>query len=136
LRWGGVRAYTPTAPRHLPCSPEEGDHQGVLELGVGAGVEAVHAAEALARGTAAQHLHVPFLRQLLAQRVGLLTRHDQLQQDVAILREDRSAGIVQSESLGGRFPHLDGPERLRHSWGDKAQELEPVRRSRAPARTP
>lgn len=106
------------APRSLgKTRPEVRHHQRVLEGRVGARVEAVHPAEALAGGTSAQHLHVALLRQLLAQGVGLLPGHDQLQQDVAVLGEDRGAGVVESEGLSGGFPHLDGPQGLRDACG-------------------
>lgn len=99
---------------HKPARtvPEIRHHQRVLESRVSARVEAVHSAEALAGGSAAQHLHVTLLRQLLAQRVCLLSGHDQLQQDVAVLGEHRAAGVVEPEGLSGRLPHLNGPQGL------------------------
>ena len=98
------------------CLPEEGDHEGVLELGVSSRVEAVHATEALAGWPATQHLHIPLLRQLLAAGVGHLPGHDQLQQDVAVLCEHRGPRVVEPECLGRGVPHLDGPQCLRDAW--------------------
>lgn len=93
--------------------PEIGHHQRVLECRVRAGVKAVHSTEALTRRSSAQHLHVALLRQLLAERVGLLSRHDQLEQNVAVLSEHCAAGVVEPEGLCCRLPHLNGPQRLR-----------------------
>ena len=118
------------------CLPEEGDHQGVLELGVGSRVEAVHTAEALAGRPAAQHLHVSLLRQLLAAGVGHLPGHDQLQQDVAVLCEHRGPRVVEPECLGRRVPHLDGPKCLRDAWvGDtRTQRCHELPRKRLSSR--
>ena len=119
------------------CLPEERDHQGVLEFGIGSRVEAVHAAEALAGRPAAQHLHVSLLRQLLAAGVGHLPGHDQLQQDVAVLCEHRGPRVVEPERLGRRVPHLDGPKCLRDAWvGDtRTQTCHEIPRKRLSSRS-
>lgn len=93
--------------------PEIGDHEWVLECGVSAGVEAVHPTESLARRSSTQHLHITLLRQLLAKGIRLLSRHDQLQQDVAVLSEHCGARVVEPEGLCCRLPHLYGPQSLR-----------------------
>lgn len=92
----------------------EGDHQGVLELGVGSRVEAVHATEALA-GAAHRTAspHVSLLRQLLAAGVGHLPSHDQLQQGVAVLCEHPVDPGLLSRAAWAAGPHLDGPKCLR-----------------------
>lgn len=60
-------------------TPEVRHHKRVLKGRICARVEAVHPTEALAGRPSAQHLHVALLRQLLTKRIGLLSRHDQLQ---------------------------------------------------------
>lgn len=93
--------------------PEIGHHKRVLECRVSARVKAVHPTKALTRRSSTQHLHVALLRQLLAERVGLLSGHDQLQQNVAVLGEHCAARVVEPEGLCCRLPHLNGPQRLR-----------------------
>lgn len=105
--------------------PEIRDHQWVLKLWVSARVEAVHPAEALAWRSSTEHLHVAFLWQLLAQGVGLLSGHYQLQQDIAVLGEDRGTGVVEPEGLCCGFPHLDGPVGLRNTYENVCELTSP-----------
>ena len=63
----------------------------------------------MARGTSAQKFDFSLLRQTLAVVHGFGTLHHLLQQDVAIVGEDRAAGVVLLEGLGCGFAHLDGP---------------------------
>lgn len=94
-------------------TPEVRHHKRVLKGRICARVEAVHPTEALAGRPSTKHLHVPLLRQLLTKRIGLLSRHDQLQQDVAVLGEHGCTRVVEPECLCCRLPHLDGPQSLR-----------------------
>lgn len=100
----------------LDHTPEVGHNQRVLEGGISARVEAVHPAEALAWRPSAEHLHVTLLRQLLTQRIRLLSGHDQLQQDVAVLGEHGCTRVVEPERLCCRLPHLNGPQSLRDGF--------------------
>ena len=106
-----VDLFTATLTRIylLLHSPEIRHHKRVLEFGISARVEAVHPTEPLARRSSAEHLHVALLRQPLAKRIRLLSRHDQLQQDVTVFSEHCSAGVVEPEGLCCRLPHLYGP---------------------------
>ncbi len=96
--------------RHLP---KVRNNKRVLEGGVSARVEAVHPTEPLAGRSSTQHLYVTLLRQLLAKRICLFSRHDQLQQDVAVFSKHCGARVVEPEGLCCRLPHLYGPQSLR-----------------------
>lgn len=97
-------------------SPKIWNHEWVFEFGISARIEAVHPTKTLAGRPTTQHFHIALLRQLLAERISLLSRHDQFQEDITVLSEHRGAGIVKAERLCSWLPHLNSPERLRDTW--------------------
>lgn len=62
-----------------------------------------------------ERLHITFLGQFLAQGIGFLAGHDELEEDVAVLDEHHSARVVELEHLCHCLPHLDGLEHLQDS---------------------
>ena len=90
---------------------EVSDDQRVLKGGILSMVEPVHSAEALARRTSAQQLHLALQRQTLAL-VARLPFHGEFEEKITVFGKNGTVGIVLLKGFGGAFYLLDRPQTL------------------------